>query len=212
MFGWLNRVFGSVTGYIDETVRRWITDLIAGLYGFLHTLFSWIDDAWQWLWRHVEWFGKQFNIVLSEISHTFWHIIYVTIPSVVRWASRLIAELRQFIEHVWKWIQNAVDQLYKFIARVIRDVRDWVIRDIWRPLHDSLLAAWHWILNEGHLVYFYITHPDKLVDLIWDWLIQKLEKEAWNVGRKLGRFFLALIIHNLRPFVNLVEDILNAIF
>lgn len=79
--------------------------------------------------------------------------------------------------------------------------------DVARGFHD----LYTWVDREGREVWYYISHPGKLVDLIWDDLISKLEGDAWNVGDKLGKFLLSLILHNIKRFALLVEDIVHAV-
>jgi len=43
-------------------------------------------------------------------------------------------------------------------------------------------------------------------------LLAQLERDAWKIGRLLGKFFLGLIVHNLKMFVIVIEDILMAVF
>jgi len=113
--------------------------------------------------------------------------------------------------NVYHWAVRQIDWIKHWVAKLIDAVRSWVINDIWKPLSRSLLAAWHWISHEGGILWYYITHPEKIVDLIWEALILKLESEAWRLGSRLGTFFFALFMHNLKRVVLLLEDIVNAV-
>lgn len=112
---------------------------------------------------------------------------------------------------LYHWAVREFMLVRHWVSELIDAVRSWVINDIWKPLDRSLLAAWHWIGHEGSILWFYITHPEKLVDLIWEAIIVRLERDAWSLGQRLGTFFFALIWHNLKRAVLLLEDILTAV-
>jgi hypothetical protein len=143
MFGWIRNAFDWASGKIDDTIRGWVSDLIHGLYAFLHLIFGAVGAGWDELSRYA----YDLRVALDKFSS---------------------ATARGF------------DDLY------------------------------HWINKEGREVFYYITHPAKLVDLIWDDILAKLEREAWTVGERLGKFFMSLILHNLKRFMLLLEDILHA--
>lgn len=211
MWGWITKLFDSVAGAIDETVRRWVHDLIAGLYGFLHTIFGNVVKGWEYFWNAARNLRAGLNRLADEAWQTFYHLYRFVVPTIIKWAELYFATLRKFTLEVWQWAERTAAALIARIIATARDLQKWVVNDIWNPIWHILTQAWDWILHEGATAWHYITHPADLVDLIWENLIIKLEKESWNVGARLGRFSISLIVHNLRTFVLLVEDIIDAI-
>jgi hypothetical protein len=84
----------------------------------------------------------------------------------------------------------------------------WVTTVVWALAKE----AWRWITHEGAIIWGYITHPGKLVDLIWDSLWSTVEARAWDLAGDLGKFAVALIWKHLDKFLVLIEDIFDAIF
>jgi len=211
MFGWLSRVFNWGVSNIGGAIIDFIRDVINGVWGVLNTLHGNVSEAWgdmfaagYWLWQQTGKFGEA---ILTKLYHLYRTII----PAIIRWARRELNALNIFITKVLRWADREFRIVIKFINRVINDVRIWVIRDIYRPLFGSLEKAWHWIFNEGATLWYYLTHLDKFIDLIWDYLLAKIEAEAWNAGKILGKFFLSLFLHNIRRFALLLEDIIMAV-
>lgn len=211
MWGWIRRAYDSVAGKIDDTVRHWVHDLINGVYGFIHTVFHYVAAAWVTLWHDV--YDTVIHVArfMQQAEGAIWDLWFHILPHIVRWAWHEILVGVAFTRAVWHWTAVEFDRLRHDIAHWLDDLRRWVIQDIWAPIWRTLGPAWHWITHEGDTLWHYLTHPAELVDLLWDYLLAKMEREAWRAGKILGRFFLALIVHNMRTFALLLEDILNAI-
>lgn len=211
MFGWLSAVFGWATSNIGGPIVGFILDLISGVYGFLHGIFSRIGQAWNDVWQAAHNIWNEIVRFLHAVWTKLLVIIRVIIPVLARWAVREVTKLFKFANFIIAWAWNHIQRLYAFIEQVWDDITAWVIRNIWTPLLHDFLNVWHWITHFGAIAWFYISHPDKLVELIWVNLIAKLEKEAWAVSALLGKFFLSLIVRHLRQFVLLLEDIISAV-
>jgi phage-related protein len=211
MIGWIKRMFDLVSGAVDETVRQWVHDLISGLYGFLHTLFGNVIKAWIYFWDATRNMRSGLAHLGEEAWVTFYHLYKVILPGIVHWATLYFKSVEASILSVYHWAIRTTQDLAHDIVVTANDIRHWVVTDIWNPIWHILTQAWDWITHEGATVWHYISHPANLVDLLWNDLIAKLETEAWNVAGKLGRFALSLVVRNLKTFVLLVEDIIDAI-
>src|SRR5712692_1859202 len=197
MLGWLDRVFHWGVTNIGGTIIRWVRDLIHVVWGMLRSIFGNVALAWHdifaaanWIWTTSQKFG-------AAVLGRFFYILHVVLPFIVRWAGRELQWLSTFIVMVWKWGIRETQRIWSALWHAIADVIKWTVVHIYDPLFRSLALAWHWIQHEGTILWFMITHPDKLVDILWDALIAKLEADAWNVGAKVGGFLFALIMHNL---------------
>jgi hypothetical protein len=212
MWGWLGSIFDWATNAVGGTVVPWIRDLIHGVWGWLSTLFGHVGNAWHDMFRAGKWIHLALAHFGLEALATVWDIIFKRLPKIVTWAWDHIQNLWHFATHIYRLLLKWVENLIHRIEVAIHDAIMWVTIHIWRPLKADFLNAWHWITHEGARVFYYITHPDKLAELVFDSLLALLERESWAVSAKLGKFFLALIHHNLKRFVLLIEDILMAVF
>ena len=152
------------------------------------------------------------------------------IPDTIRvWVHDLISGVYGLFHNVASLVGDAWDILFHTFhnLRLLADefthavsiAFHWLIK-VWIPalnkwiddhLLKPLLAAWQWIHKEGAYMLHLLTVPLSLVNFFWTALLHKIEVEAWTAGRLLGRFFLSLIAHNVRQFLQLMEDILSAI-
>src|SRR5215469_5700971 len=211
MWSWLSSMWSSVFGRISDTIRNWVIDVINGVYGYYHFIDTLIRDAWHdvavtsyWLWRNLDGIARSIYIRL-------WQIIRQAIPAIINEYRALYRDAINLGTWVYNTLRTAVDDAIRFAQSVYNSAINWVIQNVWNPLYNSLLTAFKWITERGETLWYYITHPDALVSLIFDALIALLEREAWSVADRLGKFFAALIVKNLTQFVILIEDILDAI-
>lgn len=144
MFNWIDKLYHTVTGKIDQTVADWVHALIHGLYAFLASIFGPVARAWDAFWRDISGYVQSGLLFASHV---------VTL------------------------------------------------------LHD----AFAWINKEGYEVYYYITHPSKLVDLLWSFILTKFETDSVHAAEKLGTFFLHLLVRNLKTVLHVLEDIVDAV-
>jgi hypothetical protein len=146
--------------------------------------------------------------------------------------------LRMFnwIAHAWdatvgkipstvsRWVRDVVNGLWSFLFGIFGHVgHAWTDFELWayHYTHEALgladqmirviTEASHWIVHEGARLWFYLTHPDKWVLLIWDPFWAYVEHESWDLAGKLGKFFFSLFYKNMREFITLIEDILDAV-
>lgn len=211
MLAWISRVLGLVGSAVEDTIKALIHDLISGLYGFLHTIFGNVIKAWQYFWNATRNLRGGLENFASECWITFYHLYKYVLPGIERWAIFYFTSIKKYAEDVYHWAIRVVDALERDIVNTANTIRRWVVTDIWNPIWHILTQAWDWITHEGTVLWHYITHAADLVDLIWDALIAKIEAEAWTIGAKLGTFFFSLVIHNLKRFALLLEDIIDAV-
>jgi hypothetical protein len=144
-------------------------------------MFGWIDK----LWHNT--IGK-IPGVISDWVHSLIHGLYsflslIFLPVSAAW-SDFVGDINSFI-----------DGALSFSIQVVRHIAD--ILD--------------WIGKEGYEVYYYITHPSQFVLKLWDPFWAYVEHEALSLSEKLGKFFFALFYKNMRTFITIIEDILDAV-
>lgn len=204
-------MFTAAISAVPDAVRIWVRDIVNGVYGYLHGLFGLIGDGWDRLesaaflaWHAVTGF-------MDEAVTAFYRILHVIIPAVITAYRLAVSKVEQYATDIYRWSLREFALARAALDAAISGVRNFVVNDVWRPLHNDVTAIIDWIRKIGDVVWYYISHPAVLVDLIWDHLIFKLEAESWNVAAKLGRFGLSLVVRHVKRFALLAEDILDAI-
>lgn len=165
-----------------------------------------------WIARAAAWAGARFSPTIANWTHdvvaglygflrgifgaviTAWNYFYVSVKLLLSGLEDIFDKIGLAFEYLWK---HFIPGLFK-----------WINTNIVAPL----LSVVHWVTHEGAVIWNYISHPDLLAQYLFSHLVKELERLAWETGKTLGTFFLALIIHNLRRFVILIEDIVNAVF
>lgn len=212
MWKWLGTVFGWALTAVGGPDISVLHDVVHGVWGWISRVFGHVGKAWHNMFNAGGWIHLALAHFGLESLAAVWDIIFIRIPRVVSWAWNHLQRLWVFATRIADNLKRAIIDLILRIAVAVHNAIRWVRDHVWVPLKALIDTALKWIRTAGELVFYYITHPDKLAALIFDSLIALLEREAWNIGDKLGKFFLALIVHNLRHFVNLLEDILMAVF
>lgn len=104
------------------------------------------------------------------------------------------------------------------------------VSDAWRELaialdalragHFNLLEALegilgqvigHWIPKYAITAWWWVTHPAALAEQLGLYLVAWLEREAWTIAPYLGKFLLALLVHNIPRVAKLAEDVIAAV-
>lgn len=204
-------MWDATAGVIDDTIRSWVHDLVNGLYGFLHNIFGLVGAGWDKFVTELHFAWQGLAGFMREVTYSLSFIVHYLFPATLKRIDALVGAVKHYAIDVYDFAVHVYDTLRNLIAAGLRDLKTFVLQDVYKPLFDFITQAWHWITHEGAVVFYYISHPAALVELIWDELVAKLEAEAWNIGSKLGKFFVSLIVHNLQRFVLLLEDILSAL-
>lgn len=168
-------------------------------------MFSWIARAYNWAT------GKIDNTVASwvhDVISGIWGFLHSLFRVVISSWDRLYLRVKDFVQKIEEFGLEVANWVFWWLHEFWPKWLAWIRLHILQPLQ----AAWHWITHEGAVTWHYISHPADLVNLIFDPLIAKIEAEAWSVGEKLGKFLLTLIYKNVKPFAELIEDIINAVF
>lgn len=211
MFGWIEHVFSRGVSWLDSAAKAFVHALIRGVYSFLHDIFHQQWDAWNAFWNGVmSLYHGAYDLSLN-IFRRFRHIYQAIIP----WLSHYILWVYHTVVHLayvlyrdaWKGILY----YYHVLLTALNDLKNWVIRDVWDPLFKSLTLAWHWLTHEGAVMWHYFTHLPELAEILFWHLVASLERHAWDAGKFLGKFFLSLMVHNIRQFATLIENVIDAV-
>lgn len=165
------------------------------------------------------WIARAYNWALGKVDSV-----------TAGWVHDLISGIWGFLAKAFGVVGGAWDKLYSSISDFTGEIETlgketynwiiWWLRVFWRDwiawvdkyILGPLRTVVKWVTNEGATIWHYISHPDALVRLIWDDLIRKLENDAWSVADKLGTFFLSLVAKNLKKLLELLADVIDAVF
>lgn len=188
---WVLNLFRAVYEYINIHVTR-IWHSIAQDYRIARSLF---DRAWHYI-RTVYLFAK--------------HIVNVTIRDIVKFFDNLYHDVLNYAKSVYRTLLSFIDWVHGALAKLWNDIVKWVLRNIWDPLKNLIDGAWHWITHEGYLVYYYITHPDKLAALLGHWLWISWIGLLKANGRPIARWLLHQMLSLQSDFLTILEDVISA--
>lgn len=136
-----------------------------------------------------------------------WHTVTGTVPATIsRWVHDALRGLWSFLSTIFLGVADAWDDLVKDASNYIGEIDAFAV-----SVAGKLIDVYRWINKYGSVLVDWILHPSNLVDFIWDDIIAKLEREAWDVTEKLGKFFLSLIFKNIPTLIKVLEDILDAV-
>lgn len=210
MLDWLAGFFGAFLPSIPGAIVNMVHLAARAITSWAGRIFASVGDAWNDLWN-------AHGGLLAGLEHFAWRVWRHLVAIVQRdlpWLYQAIVGLKRLLVRYVAWLWAHVRGLYLILVKIIRrtaaDITSWVQRDIWAPLKRQADRIWHDLIQWGYTAWYYITHPDKLAALVGPALVAWLEGEAWSLGGKLGTFFVALFVRNLRRVALLVEDILHA--
>jgi hypothetical protein len=136
--------------------------------------------------------------------YSFLHTIFGLVGKAWDGLTRSVGDFVHSAEAFADWVASGFEHLYRYL---IPGILAWIHRDIL----DPLLGALRWIETKGAEVYYYISHPAALVDLIWDDVIAKLESAAVSDTEKLGNWLIGLLYNHTKQLLTMIEDVLDAL-
>lgn len=211
MLGWFVRMWQSAAGTVSDAVRNWTLQLFQGHYGYLHALFWSIRLAWDDFYNACNYLLAAGSIFIGNVYRRFQHIEVFEIPQLRVWVAAGFGKVRDRITAVQKYLVALILKYHAEDHSYTHSVLVWVIQHVLMYLLKYVLRILAWITGIGSDMWHYFTHLLDFAELLIHWLAVALEKHAWDIGRMLGTFFLALIVSNLVRFVKLIEDIVDAV-
>lgn len=218
MFDFIAKTFDTILGYITGSwqtairdVLRFINNLFTGLHGYWHTVASNTINAWQVFTRDTLLFiqGMQ-RFMLSQyafnvlVKRRLIPNLVTTITLLSRRETRDIAETIRLLRAEIR-AGDARQHAYT------RSVLLWVLVHVLLFLLRILRIVVSWVSHEGAMMLHYFTHLDEFALLLFWHIVTTLEALAWDAGKRLGTFFLSLIVHHVVRFATLIESIIDAV-
>lgn len=211
MLNWIEKWFRAGVGLISTTALDWIHVALHGIAGIIHTVFGDVNKAWLAI-QHAFWF------VFGEVAYTarlvftflYW-VVHIAIPAVVKYAFTVGKLLWHEVGVIFKWAAREILKFYLLARRYTLDLWHWAYTHIVHPIEVSLTAAWQWITKRGETLWYYLTHPDKLIDLLLPFLAGGISRASNNTLSAIGIVVTALVLHNIRRVLVILEDIIAAV-
>lgn len=210
MLNWLSDIYKFITQTFDSIVR-WVLSIIAAVYSFIDQEFHALERALTDVWNELYGFVLQAWHFIQQVYSILANAITVVWRDITSWVVGLWHDITNFINWVWQQVVHWVDYIINFVERLWHDLETWVIDNIWRPLERAITDAWNWITHEGYLVYYYLTHPDKLVALLGHWLWLSWVDLLKKYGKTIGRWLAHVMMSMVSDFVTILEDFISGI-
>lgn len=205
--GWVNRFLHIVPDAVIALVH-WAVHALASAVEFV---FHDVAVAWRFYWATM--------LAIERACFDFGAAVFGLAVKVLRyWVPRILGEIARAVLALWhgiNWVWDhavaEINTLRKLAWSWVAGLWHMVLRDVWAPLKAfadhlyDLIKAW------AYVAWWWITHLDRLADAMIFHIAASLEKYAWQLARLLGTFLTALILHNVRRFVLLLETIIAAV-
>jgi hypothetical protein len=143
----------------------------------------------------LNWIKDAYNSVFGKIDN-----------SIASWVRGLVTGLWHYLASIFSPVSKAWHEFATGIGRL-----ETLLTGYGASVVLRFQDIYAWINKEGHIVYYYISHPDKLATLVIDGVIAQLEADTMANAEKLGKFFLSLIMKHLPALLKVIEDILDAV-
>jgi hypothetical protein len=211
MFGWIEGVFNRARGVVDAAISNLVHAAIRGLYGFLHSIFWNVIHGWEDFYNAVISYGTGELEFIRDVYNAFIRLFRHLIPGLNNRITIVNVTINKRITTVINDYNTKITNERKQRQASILALLRWVIAHVLNPLLKLINRLLAWVAHEGNTMWHFFTHLPAFAELLFWHLITALEHHAWDVGKYLGEFFLALIVHNIRRFALLVETIVDAI-
>lgn len=218
MFDFIENTFRTVLGFITGSWQQAIRDVVnfihsvfTALHGYWHTVASNTINAWQVLTRDI--------LLMIQGMQRFMLAQYAfdvlvrrrLIPALAVAITALSNRERRDIADTIKLLRAEIAAGDRKEHAYTRSVLLWVIVHVLLFLGRILATVVSWIAHEGAMMLHYFTHLDEFALLLFWHIVTTLERLAWDAAKRLGTFFLALIVHHVVRFATLIESIVDAV-
>ncbi len=211
MFDWITHWVISWAPLISQGIRDFVHWAVHALASVVISVFSHVLGAWKWLIYGLSFLGYEEIHFAEDVWGFASRVVRVYIPRVLHWAWAWILFLHKLILILYDDLIRALNVLRKWTWALALSLWHNVLRFVWFPLKRYADLIWHDLLKWGWVAWWWITHPENLAQFLFWHIIRWLEFYAWEAGKRLGTFGLALVRHNLHRFLILIEDIVSAV-
>ncbi|SRR6266566_104125 len=210
MLGWLNGFLSWSFSGIDD-VRNWVVNLFKTAFSYID---SGLKSAWNGIlqaWNEAVNLYNQAIKYIVQLYNLIRYTLDIEIKAVETWVSSLYNYLRQQISGTIAWINGLISKIENWITSEINTLYQWVLRNIWNPLYNTIAGAINWISKYGYWVYYVITHPDVLASMIGTYVLREFFSLGHKYSRVIGRWLVHSMLSASHEVSNLIEDFISSI-
>lgn len=121
------------------------------------------------------------------------------------------AQVRNDIANTRSWASGQISAARSFAESLFTGFIKWIISTIFGPLSKDVAQALNWIFHEGAMILDLITHPEKLLKLLWVFIFGSWVTFLVKFGPIIAAWLLRMWKPILPVVVNVLEDILTHI-
>jgi hypothetical protein len=218
MFGWLTNAFktligagAAATASSVQAALNVISVIFDTTYKYWHTVAGHVGGGWQELTRTLLYLRN--NMQQYTFAQYAFDLLILRkyIPWLSNWISWLGGKIQRDLGTLRGLLHREIVAGDNAQHAYTRSVLLWVVVHVLGFLLGLVRSAFAWINGVGATMWHYFTHLADFAELLFMFLVEALERHAWDVGGLLGKFFLALIVKNVVRFATLVETIIDAV-
>lgn len=203
MLNWLKSLWNDATSGIEDLWRK-VLSIFQAVYSYIdnwiNQVVGWLNTLWLDFYQFTQSVGQWVDNVLQSLQD--WVIrIY---GDVEQWVSGLFSQLYDYVVSVYHWALQQLDNLFNAIRYVWSSIVNWVLTNIWDPLYNFIDGVFQWIGTAGYWMYYLLTHPDRLAQLLGQYLL----REWINLSKKYAGVVGRWMIHTMLSVSNDVGEIL----
>lgn len=208
---WLDNFFTNAASSTVDAYLSIVHWAIRGLTALIFGQFNNTNSAWNVYYTDNKYFITQIEIFSRNSKNAHGYTLRFRIPQVIHWALGNFGRLAAAILALTRALAHDVAMILAFIRTTARALTIWVLRHVWAPLYAYARKIYADLLKWGYVAWWWITHLDRLAEAMIFHIAMSMERNAWRLAGMLGRFVLALVLHNARRLAILVEHIVTAV-
>lgn len=218
MFNLIQRFYSLVLGFITGSWQSAITavtglirDLFRVSHTYWHTIAGHVMNAWARYTRANLMEREGISLFMDAQYKYDLRISRGWIPYLVHWLQWLGGQFNKKLQRAVIVLQRQMKAGDAAQHAYTRSIFIWVLIHVLKFLLGLVARLFAWIAHEGDTMWHFFTHLDEFALLLFWHIVTQLEKLAWDAGKRLGTFFLSLIVHHIVRFATLVESIVDAV-
>ena len=183
-------VIRSVDGYLEQRINQvqgFANNLYAGLFRLSAYITNFINRTYI---PREQWIDGEFRLtslaIITEIQNR-----------------------KNADTDIRNWTNSQVSGARSFASSLFSGFVKWIISTIFGPLSKDVASVLDWILHEGAMLLDLITHPEKLLKLLWAFLFGSWLAFLLRYGPVVAAYLLRMWKPILPVVVQTLEDILT---
>jgi hypothetical protein len=144
-------------------------------------MFGWIDKVWHAATGHID-------------------------SAIADWVHATIHGLYSFLSFIFGPVGDAWTQLSKDIYDWLKEHADWTI-----TVAHALEDVYRWINKEGYEVYYYITHPSALAQILYRDVVLKAINDAEWLAEQIIKYMAALPLKEATGAIDAIMTIIDKV-